>query len=720
MTNDSTKRQILTDSESPGREPPVAVPDTTDSSERLLPRLAPWMAVAIALALQWSFFSAFLNREVLWAYPTGYDQSYYLAQTYETFDHMLKEGLWNGLTHGLLMKTPQGKMIHLQASLLMLLTGPSRMSALTLNFIYFALLECMAVYTLRWLTGRWPVAFLGLGVLLTTHSRFLMPGGMMDFRPDNISLCLYGIFVCMVVRSRVFLSKPWSLAAGATAGLLILFRFLTALTVACVMGTILLCLCLRAWRGTREVRIVSIERLRGLLRAGGLIAVLVAPAIWSARKELFGYYVGQVTLHNDKIRAVEYGAVGPLKYWLYYVRSLIFDHIGGLCLIVSALLILTLFLAWRLRPSTLKVDSRPDNRVTVLFLVIAFLTPLLILTGYPVRNPIVANILTIPALCLMMATIVWFAGRRSSASPAFSRVLAVLATVAVCCAGYTEFSMATRRNAVATDSKSVHQVLDLYEEIGARSEKLAWTQPRVNLDRVQEYLVAAHVTSLTYERRGVYVRPQALMGADIRGMAADAAIAAIRDSDFAVITDVDSPEGPGFAFPFNTSMKQIEPQLKATAERYLMPLKHFEVYSHHFTLYIRPSGQLEGESGGWITSRGVTIRTPSGFLHRKPNVELTGTTFGTEYLGKVRVRAQLEADNRPAKGEPTEVDLPVIPKSVVNYRILIKVNPDDVPVDGEPRIWLSFDKFWVPKNVGMNEDLRQLVIMAPKQIKLLP
>jgi hypothetical protein len=56
----------------------------------------------------------------------------------------------------------------------------------------------------------------------------------------------------------------------------------------------------------------------------------------------------------------------------------------------------------------------------------------------------------------------------------------------------------------------------------------------------------------------------------------------------------------------------------------------------------------------------------------------------------------------------------------VNYRILVKLNPDDVPLDGPPRIRLSFDKFFVPEDIATNQHARQLVIMAPTLITSLP
>ena len=93
-----------------------------------------WFILTFVVLLQWGFFAAFVSREVAPDYPIGYDQSAYLMQTYDTFHHIVKDGLRDGLKYGLSMNLPQGKMMNPQAGVLLLLTGPSRLGALSLNF----------------------------------------------------------------------------------------------------------------------------------------------------------------------------------------------------------------------------------------------------------------------------------------------------------------------------------------------------------------------------------------------------------------------------------------------------------------------------------------------------------------------------------------------------------------------------------------------------------
>jgi hypothetical protein len=239
------------------------------------------------------------------------------------------------------------------------------------------------------------------------------------------------------------------------------------------------------------------------------------------------------------------------------------------------------------------------------------------------------------------------------------------------------------------------------------------------MDRLQDYMVPSHLTCLTYERHGYFIKAESALSGDIQGISSEVAMAAIQSSDFAVLTDVASNEGPGFEFPFNRSMKAMQPQLQVAAQQLMVPIKHYLAYSHGFTLYMKPSFHLDGDSGGWVTSQGVIVTVPEVFLQDRKTIELTGTTFGTEYLGKLQVRAELAAKDT-FKEQRTEFSLPVIPKSLVNYRILIRVNPGELGTGQDVRIKLLFDKFFVPKNVGMNEDQRELVIMTPKNMRVIP
>jgi hypothetical protein len=72
---------------------------------------------------------------------------------------MLARGLVRGLAESLRQPLANSLVIHAQASLLFLLLGASRLSALTLNFAYLAVFEIAFAWTLSWLTRRGSTVF---------------------------------------------------------------------------------------------------------------------------------------------------------------------------------------------------------------------------------------------------------------------------------------------------------------------------------------------------------------------------------------------------------------------------------------------------------------------------------------------------------------------------------------------------------------------------------
>src|SRR5262249_2955657 len=149
---------------------------------------------------------------------------------------MLSDGFFRGVRFGLRRPIANGLLLHVQAAVLCVLFGPSRLTALSLNFLYFAAFQTVLFAVLYRLTQRWSVAFLGLGLLLTALSPHSPAGGLLDFRIDCIAFSLFGILLCTVVRSGFFSSLRWSLAVGAVALLLVLFRFLTSVYLAGILG----------------------------------------------------------------------------------------------------------------------------------------------------------------------------------------------------------------------------------------------------------------------------------------------------------------------------------------------------------------------------------------------------------------------------------------------------------------------------------------------------
>jgi len=684
------------------------------------PRLsAGWMLVGSVFLLQWATFVAFADREITWAYPGYFDQSYYLGLSYKVFEQMLSDGLWTGLWAGVTAQVPQGNLLHPQAALLYLLRGPSRLSALTANWLYMILLEFAIVYTLRWLRQRWSVALLGLALVLTTKSRFEVGGGLMDFRPDFGAFCLYGVLVCAVVRSNLFKSLPWSVAVGAVMAWTVLFRHLTGISIALMMLAVLGFVGVGALSRSKNPaeRAIWIARARNILISGAVALLLAAPTLWTTRQTILDYY-GQITTTDEgRIRLESSNASDISNYLLFYPRSLVRDHLGKIWLVVIGLisiavvpvLVRTPRTVWRTLPR-----PRVEPGIALFFLSVALLAPLAILSAFPARSNAVGNVLVPPVIGGILAMVIAF-GRLQPRRRSTNMVLACLATLALSAGVYRDLSAFSQRGKYSEQRDDIRQLGEFYDEIGAQSMRWGWSHPRLAFDRSYEYLQPYLVQPWFYERHGAFVEPIVTLGRTILSPTPNEALTAISSCDFVVLTDPSSPDDPGFQLPYAVTMKALYPRLLAAAEEHLVPIRHLEAFSKRLTLYMRVPIRLEGVSGGWITSNGFDVISPGTLLRHFPTIELRGqNTLSEDARHSVRLRARLAGP-----GEAPRDVAATITFDGPEYTLLIHLNQADIQPDRDAQVKILFDRYAVPEDTGASDGARQRVIAAPTQLRAL-
>lgn len=309
-----------------------------------------WSALVLALLLQYGLFREYALREIVWAYPPSHDQTQYILDSYDIYEQIVDKGIVHGVRYGLTLPTPQGFIFHVQASLMYLVLGPGRLSALTINFLYFALLQVVLAWTLHWLTRRWSMVGIGLGLLLCASGPFFWAGGLMDFRIDFAAMCLFGVVICLALRSSLFQSRPWSAIVGIAASYLILFRTITVVFLSGIIGLFVCYLLLRLWglRKNDSLRRLEWRRLANLALASVLVAVLTIPLLYLQRHALKDYYIkGHLPGEESRIRMLISGhSLG------YYPIVLLGSHAGPVCRKLAALVLAAAaLLAWTRRTS---------------------------------------------------------------------------------------------------------------------------------------------------------------------------------------------------------------------------------------------------------------------------------------------------------------------------------------------------------------------------------
>jgi hypothetical protein len=661
----------------------------------------------LLLLVEYGLFRQHAEREFVWASPFGGgDQTVYLFASYDTYETMKVQGLWKGVWYGLTRPQPNGCLIHVEAALLYLVLGPSRLAALTLNFLWLALAQLALFATIRWASGRRALAWASLGLLLLAASPFQALGGVFDFRTDCIAQCVFGLSVCLVIRSRVFQSWRWSLGVGLACTALVLTRHLALLYLLAAFAALVV-----LFGATWLVRHDSGQRRRALCRLVGLFCaslVLIAvalPVIWQKRAIIRGYYITHLTNGENAIRNRQLGCITTRQRLLYYPRSLFHDHAGvpqlaaGGAVLVAGLLLRR----WRGRPEIQQVDDPGQHLpVTIGATALCVAVPVIVPTLYASPSPVVVGIALLPLVCLPALGAAWLLRGRGGRANYALRGLALAVLLCGLATFANPMSQPLQRSVVRSEED---EVLRLYDRIAEICQERDWSSPHLTFNTISTSLDVWSVLPLAYERQGLLLHVLPQIGGIVEVPEA-AALAALARSDIVVMDRFVSAE---CGYPLHASMQELEPKMRAVCEREFEAVGRYYAYGQDVTLYVRPSVAVSGISyGHWVTRQGLKLTGSPAVLRSWPRIELWGRD-DFRLLGK---RPAVRAEIVTARGRhPVAAGLT---SGGGRYLITMGLRPEEVPDAPPLAIHLSFDTFFVPHN----GDKRQLVMHAPDDIRL--
>jgi hypothetical protein len=605
-----------------------------------------WAAVVLVILVEYTLFRQYVLREVAWAYPANWDQIAYLTQAYDTYEHVLDEGPRRGLQYGYHLPSPNGTLLHLEAALLFLVTGANRLGALTLNFLHFALYQLALVGTLRWLTRRWDVPLLGLGLALAAISPFIDGGGgIADFRIDFIASCLSGLLLCLVIRSGVFASRPWSLAVGAALAGLALMRFITLVYLAGIAAGLALLFAVRWWWRRDEGRGTEARRLGGLVLAGVAVASLTLPVLWERRQVLKDYYVvGHLTGEEKNIRGQKTG-----NRFAYYPESLVSNHAGPVFLRLAGgalALAAALRLFRRVPPGA---AARLDLGAALPAMALALVVPWLVLSVAAHRSPIVINVALPAVLWLVLLAVVGGAGLHREAQPRrlAGWALAGLASVTLLAGAYKQAWWYGHRTKFTARRGDVEEALRLHDRIEECCAANRWLSPVFSFTSNADFLYHQVSNVLMYERHGSRRKTLGLLGQGILKVSLQDALNQAAASDFVLLA-----RPYRVVYPFEQSMIDVYPELSRLCREQFVEQDTYRVFEQDVTLYVRPSLRPTAPPHAWVGQEGLRLEGPAGALRGCRVLQLQGWADFSGMDGLPVVRAELHSPGRAPRQLP--------------------------------------------------------------------
>ena len=673
----------------------------------------------LLIALQGLLSYNFYRREVVWYPPQNFDQTGYLTDSYRLEERILKRGfrdLWLAIWqkgHG------TGLALPIEGAVSGLLFGGARLPQLLVLFAAFCALQLVAFGTGCAVWNARAYGYTALGLILCEITPWLWAGGLFDFRIDFIAYSLYGIWVCAILRSKLFLERNWAIGAGLIGAFLVLNRFLTVVYIIGVAaGFAGVCIATALiWSAKRDLSRRMWNRLGNLGLSVGILAVIVTPILIINRDAILGYYVvGHATGNEKFIRAEELGIRNLIDHLRFYPNAILTYHWGSTFLWASLLAILGGLMSrlfdWQISTPIKVPDQRNETfLLQIIFLLGAILGPVAVLTADISKSYIVGGIVGVPSALLVVALAARAAPVLRETEPAAVRKFLTVCAIAIFTLGvWNVVAHLTRHLPEYGQRRDLRRLTELHKSIVSYADDQHWQSPAISFDVISGWLNSGSITATGFEQCGEFIDFQPLLGNGIMGVDRLEALSRLEESDFVILTTLPK-EG---AFPFYERIAHYWDDLKAWTDKHMVAVRTVLFDDFSATVYTRPSAVLSGLYGGWVPREGLSITASHGALQRFPVVQLRGSA---DYSRLPKMPLVFAAVENEANSIPVPATMRRIDK---DYEITIDTSKIDLPASDQVRLRLKFDQFFLAKGSGSNDDERELVVEGPKLVRLIP
>jgi hypothetical protein len=482
------------------------------------------------------------KRDILWGYPTAFDQSTYLLQTYKLHETINAEGLAAGLRHWILAEAPTGALQILQGAVSMFFINSPRLACLSVNFSYFLLAQIFLAYAFYRKTGTKKASVVAVGVFLSTSFPFYWAGGVLDYRLDNVATCLFTMFISSVILSDFFRKRRWSIIAGILGGLLMIARFLSATYLVAITIISLFILGIIYIKAKNKVGAVGVAKLTrsqivNVLLAGSLSGLCFLPFLIINISAIYNYYgVGHVLGVEKLIRINELNIKNQADHLLFYIKSLYKDHLG----LVATLLLgvscfgatLNLIRKYQKSKSLAKTDiNTKSGTFDLIFIIICFVAPFVILTLHSVKSPVVASVLVPPIVIITTYGLIEIFRKEYS----HSKLSLIIATSTIIIGSLVFFGKICRKDGHSCHPEFTLSIEKTYAEIQFVLNANKIDKFTIAFTCTNEALIPGAFTVRQYEKTRKLLSPKGVLGGTIFAMSWNDIRSKIEQADIIIL-----------------------------------------------------------------------------------------------------------------------------------------------------------------------------------------
>jgi hypothetical protein len=492
----------------------------------------------------------FYSREIAWYPPGNYDQTYYLAEAYRTKERILTNGIGQ-LVSVLRSHYNNGLALPILGALSGLLFTGGRFPELFVSFAVFVLLQIAAYMTGQAVWRSRTYGYMLLGLVLCQNTPWYWAGGLFDFRFDFIAYCLYGIWVCAILRSELFMQRGWAIAAGLIGAFLVLNRFIALVYIVGISaGLFAVCIAiLFLRRRDRDLKQRMSVRLQNGLLSVGIVVFIAGPFLVNSREEIFDYYGVGHFLSGIKEAYVRQQALSLRDFLLFYPDSILRDHWGvAFCVGVAIILIGGLLVVLR-RPrraqETKALFHDEEFVLQICFLIGTVVGPVLVLSMDAEKNSVVGGIIGVPAALFFLALSARLSNVRSVDRLVVPKTVSVCSLVVFLLGVGTVFERLGRHLPEYNQRADLTRLVELNKWMANYASVHGWSDPGFSVDAISPWLNGYGITDSFYEQTGKYIEFHPMLGRGPGVVDRQEALSELSQSQFFLLTNLTSPETGG-------------------------------------------------------------------------------------------------------------------------------------------------------------------------------
>lgn len=647
--------------------------------------------------LEFALFRTCVQREIIGKCPRNFDQTTYLHITYHMYENIV-QGNYRTVLADIRYELGVGA-FPVFGLIYMFLFGKSRLSLLAVNFTFFALAQTVGFYCIKKISGNNRLGYIFIGLFLMVKSPFFYAGGLFDYRMDFSALCLYTCWISTFMAAHYLKNKRMYYLSAVFCGLTLMFR---SNTLAYIGIAFLLFECIYVFL-LKEQKLKN--EMINLMKYGCVVMVSGGWYILLHIKELFGYYIiGHGTGEEPKLRMLEQNIKSIREYLYFYPKSLYEMHLGkALCHILLFLILVSLIFYLANKRKKSKILKIEKNEVTALFAcVCGFVAPFIVLTIDVAKSPVVIGIVTGTAVIFVMLIM----SINYNKNLWKNHLIYTVGAVGILLVGAVNYVSNTTKVQPGYDENAQTESLAINKCMEEYLINNNLQTAHLMIDKVCDTVASDMLIVLTFEDYDRYIDVGNSWGKlQITSEYTDEEVNdALSRTDLLVLTKDAYPANS--IYPLDASFDKYREIMLQYAYDNLYKLGDFTLGGDELLIFGKAQAEIIPTWEDWMgAEQNWLIFNKMDF--KQKFITLEGNLGGIlDSPDKIQPVIEYEGIEIPCCVEVENE----------RYKITVDITGLDA---GSYTLEIQFENCFIPKELGINEDTRGLVIMAPDNIEAL-